>query len=61
MSAPVRFLVELVYLAALVTVLWGWARTLLPIRRDALSGSVSHEEPKKDRTRFKRESASESM
>jgi hypothetical protein len=42
MSAPARFLVELAYLAALVTVLWGWARTLLQIRRNALSGSVSH-------------------
>jgi len=42
MSAPVRFLVELVYLAALVAVLWGWAHTLLHIRRDAQSGSVSH-------------------
>jgi hypothetical protein len=42
MTAPVRFLVEIVYLAALVTVLWGWARTLLQIRRDALSGPVSH-------------------
>jgi hypothetical protein len=57
-AAAELLLARVLNLGGAAWLLWTLLRTLLDIRRDALSGPVSHEEPKKARIRFKRESES---
>ena len=42
MTAAELFWLRLLFLGCAAWLLWTFARTLLAIRRDALSGSVSH-------------------